>query len=192
MLVRRLFALALLPLALSCGNPDNIVQGGISATTTQPVAVFKDIKSAESGVTYLSDANGKHLAQVSVVAISDHPNLCDQLKAHPTDYFRNPPEGYVAILLFAPIDKIGTFVVGRPGDEGTFSEVIATNGPPGTSQPYFATNGQMNLNNFDITSGGFGRGNFDMIIADGAGFGHEFFGRFRTHVCTGFENQLLP
>lgn len=191
--VRRCLALVLVPLFLACGNPDNIVQGGISATSTQPVAIFNDIKSAESGVTFLSDANGKHLQQVSVIALSDHPKLCDQLKAHPTDYFRNPPEGFVAILLFAPVDKIGTFVIGRTNDEGTFAEVIATNGPPGPSQPYYAGQGEVNLNNFDLTADGFGRGGFDVLVSDGAGFGHEFFGRFRTHVCPGgFDNQLLP
>jgi len=59
-----------------------------------------------------------------VVIISDQPGLCSRLQLHP-DYFRNPPEYYVALILFLPpTDHLGTFEPGRPGDEGTDSEII--------------------------------------------------------------------
>src|SRR5258706_8221936 len=125
---------------LSCGNPDNVVVGGISATSTIPVAIIQSIQSAEAGITTYIDPQGNHI-QLSVVAFTDHPGLCQKLKDHP-DYFRNPIEPYVALLLYAPVDRIGTFVTGR--DPGAEAEVIATTGPStdggvtAATQPYFA------------------------------------------------------
>src|SRR2546427_6410705 len=112
-------------LAAACGTGDNVVIGSIGESSITPFIVFDNIQSVISGRAQLSDpATGNPNGSAEVVIISNQPGLCSRLQLHP-DYFRNPPEYYLALILFLPpTDHLGTFEPGRPGDEGTASEII--------------------------------------------------------------------
>ena len=124
---RRVLALALA--AAACSNPDNLVVGGVGAGPETPLVIFDTINSAISGTVSLSDPNGNPTSQAAVVIISDRPDLCDVLKSNPS-YFRTPVEAYEAMILIMPPGFLGTFVIGRGGDQdnATSSEIIATIG----------------------------------------------------------------
>jgi hypothetical protein len=177
-------------LACACGTSDNLVVGGFAGDAKHPVTVLDNIRSSISGTVTVTDASNKQRV-LSVVAISDHANLCDAVTAKP-DFFRNPPDVAVTLILYAPTDKIGTFVIGRPGDEGTNAELVATLGPTVPVAPYFASLGTLSLSNFDTNPGGFAQGSFDVVFLDPAGVPREFYGRFKTHVCPGMAQVLLP
>src|SRR5689334_9331678 len=119
--------------AAACGTGDNTVVGGIGESPITPVIQFDNIQSVINGRVRLFDQNGMATGNnAQVVIISDKVDLCSRLATHP-DYFRNPPETYLALILFyPPTDHLGTFFPGRPGDEGTGSEII---GVKDTGQP---------------------------------------------------------
>src|SRR5438128_8225094 len=94
-------ALALLLLAGGCSNNDNVVYGAIGASTITPFISFENLNSVISGRATLTDADGGVTRTSEVVIFSDRPALCDHLLQHP-DYFRHPPEAYVALILFLP------------------------------------------------------------------------------------------
>src|SRR5207245_4112903 len=117
-------ALALLLLAGGCSNNDNVVYGAIGASSITPFISFENVCSVISGRAKLTSADGGVTGTSEVVIFSNRPALCDRLLQNP-DYFRNPHETYVALILFLPGDnRLGTFLPGRPGDEGTGSEII--------------------------------------------------------------------
>ena len=79
-MVRLMRLTALLLCAAACGNPDNLVIGGISATATIPVALIDNVRSAISGIaTY--NKSGQQISQRTVVILSNTGKLCDQLGA---------------------------------------------------------------------------------------------------------------
>lgn len=186
--------------ALACGNNDNLVVGGIGAGPSNdggpssPEVVFDNIGSAISGKTTLTDANGNPTGNAVAVILSDRPALCSILAAHP-DYFRKPFEGYLAMIHFIPVDppRLGTFEPGRPGDEGTGSEIIAVNSPPQPTLWYFRgiDTGYIALTN--LNDDGSSSGSFQLIYNDylNAG-GHPFYGKFRTSGCAALAHTLLP
>src|SRR2546428_2351763 len=117
-------ALALLLLAGGCSNNDNVVYGAIGASSITPFISFENLNSVISGRATLTGADGGVTGTSEVVIFSDRPALCDRLVQN-RDYFRVPHEKYVALILFLPPDnRLGTFLPGRPGDEGTGSEII--------------------------------------------------------------------
>ena len=178
-------------LALSCGNPDNQVVGTLSATANSPVVSFDHIRSVISGTATLKDAGGQS-ALASVVIISDQKNLCDALKAHP-DYFHTSQAGNIALILFAPADRLGVFAQGR--DPHTGAVVYATNGPPSTVVAIPANDGfYISLTNFDLGEGGQGNGTFEGLFQDVGGNGavHDLYGRFKSTVCSGISTVQLP
>src|ERR1041384_2024677 len=126
--VQRTLLAAALALA-ACSNPDNLIIGGISPGPQTPLVVFDNINSAINGTVTLTDQNGNPTGQSAVVIISDRPQLCDRLKANPS-YFRAPVEAFEAMILFMPPGFLGTFVIGRGGDQDVqaSSEIIATGG----------------------------------------------------------------
>src|SRR5258705_9450407 len=119
--------------AAACGTGDNVVVGGVGESTVTPVIRFDDIQSVISGRARLFDAGGAAAGTSQVVIISNKPQLCDRLKLHP-DYFRKPPETYLALILFFPATHhLGTLLPGRLGDGGTRSAINRGNdaGQPG-------------------------------------------------------------
>jgi hypothetical protein len=192
-------ALALLLLAAACGNTDNQVSGGIAGSATTPLIVFDTINSAISGEVTLSDPAGNPIGpKVAVVVLSTRPALCDVLKAHP-DYFRKPPEGYLALILFTPLGRLGTFFVdsGRASDQGTAAEIVAASGPQSTVTPltaYGAGASYISLSDWENNPGGQARGNFYLVFNDpqGTSTPHLFTGRFKTGFCPTMEGTLLP
>jgi len=102
----------------------NVVIGSIprSPWRTPPFIAFDNIQSV------ISDAPGCSTRQESQWQRrgSDHQRpagLCSRLQLHP-DYFRNPPEYYLALILFLPAtDHLGHL---RPAARGrrTASEII--------------------------------------------------------------------
>jgi len=122
--MRKAGAAFLLVVAAACGNNENVFYGSIGPSTITPFIAFDNANSVISGRATLTDADGGTTGSAELVIISDRPRLCDRLVQYP-DYFRNPPEAYVALILFLPPDnRVGTFLAGRPGDEGTGSEII--------------------------------------------------------------------
>jgi hypothetical protein len=199
--------------AASCGTGDNVVVGGIPETTITPIIEFSDIQSVISGRVRLFDTDGVTVTGTAqVVIISDRPQLCDRLKAHP-DYFRNPPETYLALILFyPPTDHLGTFIPGRTGDEGTGSEIIGIKDtgqpvPPFTTTkpvapwPVLNLSGYLTLRDWSEESGGEADGTF--ILSYGLpeallgtynppANGIPFSGKFKSSVCTTLDGTLLP
>lgn len=179
-------------LAAACGNPDTLVVGSISASADNPVVIFTDIRSAIHGVGTRTDQNGNIVAQSDVIIISDKANLCQAIKDKP-DYFRHPPEKYLALIFFAPLDRVGTFVIGR--DPGTLSEIIATNGPGGNLFPFLGVSGSyVAVTNFEL-NGGHANGSFNMVYQDShpnSAFAYPFYGNYQTNWCEAIGSTVLP
>ncbi len=207
--MRKAASFLLLCAATACGQGDNVVIGGVGESTITPVIQFDDIRSVINGRARLFDANGVANGSAEVVIISDQPQLCDRLKLHP-DYFRNPPETYLALILFLPpTDHLGTFLPGRPGDEGTSSEIIGVK-DTGTPVPPFTTtkpvapfpvlelSGYISLQDWSETPGGEAVGSFNLAYAPPAVLnvtvaqGFPFYGRFKSSVCPTLDGTLLP
>lgn len=184
---------ALLVLAASCGNSDNIIVGGVGAGATTPDVIFDVIGSSIHGNATLRDASGNPLGPaMAVVIMSNVPNLCGRLTAK-RDYFRNPTEPYEALVLIVPPAKLGTFIVGRTGDQGTQSEIVAVRGAQ-VPTPFVAVQGSfIALTNWP-DNGGNATGSFDMLYDDpyGSPLPHQFSGRFKTSFCSTLEGTLLP
>jgi hypothetical protein len=208
--MRKTAALVLL-CAAACGTGDNVVVGGIGESTVTPVIQFDDIQSVISGRARVFDADGVAAGTSQVVIISNKPQLCDRLKLHP-DYFRKPPETYLALILFFPAtDHLGTFIPGRIGDEGTSSEII---GVKNTGQPVppFDTNmpvapfpvlngsGYLALRDWSEAPDGEAVGTFYLaygvpaVLQGSANVpgGFLFSGKFKSTVCTTLDGTLLP
>jgi hypothetical protein len=126
------------------------------------------------------------------VIISDRPDLCNRLKLHP-DYFRKPPEGYIAMVLFTPVDRVGTFLLGRQTDTGTGSEIIGVSRAGDRVLPFVAVDvGYISVVPDDTPAGSFNLlyGAPPELNAPGASF--PFSGRFKTQDCANLAGVLLP
>ncbi|TMA27491.1 MAG: hypothetical protein E6J78_10110 [Deltaproteobacteria bacterium] len=180
---------ALLVLAAACGNPDNLVLGGISATATIPVASIDNVRSAISGIVTLNDANGNRIGQKVAIILTNTSGLCTQLGSSP-DYFQNPPQDYVALILLTPLDQVGFFYFGR--DPVAALVIPAAKGvKPATRYP------AVNFPNTYIAdsdlsgTGGNARGSFDIAVVDSFSQVHEFYGRFKTGSCDALANVII-
>ena len=208
--MRKVASLALL-CAASCGTGDNVVVGGIGSSDITPVIEFNDIRSVISGRAHLFDASGTPNGSAQVVIISDQPQLCDQLKAHP-DYFRNATAPYQALILYLPdTDHLGTFIPGRPGDEGTSSQIIGVK-DTGTPVPPFTTTkpvapfpvlqdfGYISLREWSIAPDGEADGTFYLAynipeaLRDTVTItqGFQFSGKYKATSCPTLDGTLLP
>jgi hypothetical protein len=194
--------------ATACGSQDNIVFGLTAAGTTSggqtwPQISFQDVNSVFGSQVSLFDADGHPTGdQAWVVIVSNQDNFCETLKAN-KNLFREPaPFAYQALLLFLPIDRIGTFVIGRPGDEGTFGELIGSAGKPtdltapNLPPPVFTSPPtQIILENISLTNwdNGSATGTFDLGFVDPTNTQtYEFSGRFSGDSCDGLDGTLLP
>ena len=201
----RKVAPALLLVAAACGTGDNVVIGSVGESSITPLIVFDNIQSVISGRARLFDASGTPTgSSAEVVIISDQPGLCSRLQLHP-DYFRNPPEYYVALILFLPpTNHLGTFVPGRPGDEGTASEIIGVKqlgqvapfkaASPFPDQPPSAYIGYIALRDWSEQPGGEAVGSFNLLYSapPPVSGGFPFYGKFKSTACPTLDGTLLP
>lgn len=189
----RILAAALLCLA-ACGNSDNLIVGGLSAGATTPEIIFDNIGSSIHGVATMRDDAGNPVGSpMSVVIMSDRPGLCDKLKATP-DYFRNAPEAYEALILAVKDGYVGTFIIGREGnDADTVAEIVGAAGPQVTTPFHAVAGSYIALTEFSDT-GGNAMGSFNLLLDDpyASGVGHPFYGNFKTSFCPTLEGTLLP
>jgi len=191
----RKVAPALLLAAAACGSGDNVVIGNIGESSITPFIAFDNIQSVISGRAQLSDRDaGTPTGSAEVVIISNQPGLCSRLQLHP-DYFRNPPEYYLALILFLPAtDHLGTFVPGRQGDEGTASEIIGVK-QLGQVAPFTAVNaGYIALRDWSEQPGGEAVGSFNLLYSAPPPLsgGFTFYGKFKSTACPTLDGTLLP
>jgi hypothetical protein len=184
-------ALALLLLGSACSNNDNLILGGIGSSDDTPQIVFDNVNSAISGNVTLSDANGNPVTPVTAIILSDQFGLCDKLGQHP-DYFRKPPETYIAMILFVPAGRVGTFLPGRAGDEGTGSEIIGVSDIAKKVLPFKAIDtGFIAISPEDSPTG-----SFNLLYAPppelNVNTGFPFQGRFKATPCASMASVLLP
>jgi hypothetical protein len=187
----RPFALCLSLVALAaCGSEDNVVTSGFAG------AVISPVRSSLSAAVTFTDTNGVSHPQW-VIAMTDGPDLCTKVTAHP-DYFRNPMENFVGLILWVPPGKLGTFFVGvSQGASDTNNEVLIGFGPPNTPQvvrlPGIGGAGaNISLTQFNVGAGGEAVGNFDVLVSDPSAVPREFLGKFKATYCPGAGTMLLP
>ncbi len=206
--MRKAVLLALVLAGSACGSNDNSVFGVVSESSITPFIDFENINSSIFGRLSLRDASGNPTGNTAeVVIISDRPRLCDTLKATPT-YLRDPPELYIALVLFLPpTDHLGTFIPGRPGDEGTDSEILG--GDPAKKDASIAATGlavapfkaiqlvgYIALSDWSETPGGEAVGSFNLLYGPPppltSANGFLFGGKFKSTYCATLEGTLLP
>ena len=191
--MHRLTLLALLA-AAACNNNDNMIVGGLSAGDTTPEVLFDGISSSIHGIATMRDSDGNPVGDpMGVVIMSNLPDICTQLHAHP-DFFRNAPGPYEALVMMVPLGYLGTFIIGRLGvDAPTNAEIVAAAGPQVTTPFHGLNSSYIAVTEFDNT-GGNAVGSFSLLLDDpyGTGVAHPFYGRFKTGFCKGLEGTLLP
>jgi hypothetical protein len=194
----------------ACNSNENVFYGSIGSSPITPFIAFDNVNSVISGRASLTDADGGTTGSAEVVIISDRSRLCDRL-TQTRDYFRNPPEAYVALILFLPPDnRVGTFLAGRPGDEGTGSEIIGAD--PAKAQasidltgkpvaPFqglqsYPCCGYISLRDWSEAPGGESTGSFSLYYGAppqlNSSTAFPFYGQFKATVCTTLEGTLLP
>ena len=172
------FAFALAAFAAAgCGTPDNQILGGVLGNAQTVNAIIPDVYSAISGVVTLKDSSGNP-APFSLMILSERHDLCNSIKTHP-DYFKNPPEGFVALILTAPADRLGSFNIGATN--GGSATLTATAGPGFGGNSYPAVGGVISLRQFDVN--GQAQGSFDVLVVHQVQTGHEVLGNFKTNWC---------
>jgi hypothetical protein len=209
--MRKAGAAFLLVAAAACGRNENVFYGSIGSSDITPFIAFDNVNSVISGRATLTDADGGTTGtEAEVVIISDRPRLCERLVQY-RDYFRNPPEAYVALILFfPPTDHLGTFYPGRGGDEGAGSEIIGvdpakvqasidlTGKPvaPFQGLKAYPCCGYMSLSDWSEARGGESTGSFSLYYAPPPQLNSNkvfaFYGQFKATVCTTLEGTLLP
>src|ERR1700682_1074066 len=101
------------------GGPDNVIVGRVDAGPSTPVVKFDNIGSSIHGVATMRDSAGNAIGNpMAVVIMSDRPDLCGRLTGQ-RDYFRNAHETYESLIIMIRLGYLGTFIIGRAGDEGT-------------------------------------------------------------------------
>ena len=196
---------ALLATATACSSQNNIVFGLTGPGVTPggnvwPSIQISNVNSVFGSQVSLFDASGHPTGdQAWVVIMSDQENFCATLKANRNLFREAPTFAYQAILLFMPINRLGTFVIGRPGDEATFAEIIGTPGPPSASKlpppvfnsiPTTQILANISLTNWDD---GAANGTFDLAMANPINsLTYEFSGRYTGDSCDGLDGTLLP
>jgi len=200
-LMRKTAALALAIGFVSCSNQDNVIlndpneTSGTTATgLAWPNVLFTDISSSIGSEIALFDAAGNPTGDRAwVIIMSDVPGLCTLLRKN-RSFFRQAPGGYQALVLFLPVGRVGAFVPGRPGDEGTSSEIIAADRPQPTAPFHvFPTFQQFNDISLIDWNDGAAQGNFDLFYTQPDGVKIlQYAGNFKTSSCDGLDGVLLP
>ena len=143
------------------------------------------VGSAIHGTTTITDAQG-HTQSVSVVVLADRGNLCASLKARP-DYFKNPPEAVVTMVLTAKADQLGSFQLGATN--GATANLNVTAGPGTGITQYGGIQGFVAVTRFD--PGGEAAGSFDVIFVDKVSAIHEIYGKYKTQACASLNGAAL-
>jgi hypothetical protein len=174
---------ALLALALfACGNPDNQVFGGISGPPGVPNAYIDNVGSAIHAVAKVTNQDGG-TTDADVFVLTDRVDLCKKLGSRP-DYFQNPSEAFVGLVMATTFDRAGTFRVGTDAS----AVLMVTAGPGNEIIRYPPAAGLINVRQVDVRGGGEGDGSFDLIFGDFGGGLHSVFGKFKTRGCAALAN----
>ena len=171
---------------VGCGTPDSQVFGGIAGPTGIPNAFINDVGSAIAGIGNFTDSGG-NTVQLDVFILTDRKNLCVTIERRP-DYFRNPPEAFVALVMIGPLDRLGTF---RVGAANTGATLMVTAGPGNEVTRYPGSGGSFSVRDLNIKPGGDGTGTFDLGFVDLGGLAHEVFGKFKTRSCAAIGNVVF-
>lgn len=191
------FVAAIAALA-GCGSEDNTVISGY------PPAIISPVKSAMSVQVSFKETSGATHPQW-VIILSDGPDLCTKVTQH-LDYFQNPIENFVAILVWVPPGNLGTFFTGfttgtnpdgsvsTTGNEVVVGAAGVDGGAPAIARlvEVDGMGGNIGLSQFNTGPGGEAKGSFDVAIFDPQGNPHEYIGKFKSTYCPGAENALLP
>jgi hypothetical protein len=181
--------LVILAVALcGCGTPDSIVFGAFNG------AIITEVRSAIHGSAQVQvPPNSKN--PVSVILLSDTPNLCDKLAQHP-DFFHTSYGVATTLLLFIPQDTLGSFA---PGQNTADAEIVvdlplpdggATNLAIGF--PSIPNQGIMSISQLNTGNGGEAIGSFDILMLGTDQLAHEFTGHFKSKFCAATANALFP
>jgi hypothetical protein len=199
--MRKLAPVALAFAAVACSNQDNVIlndpsqSAGTTATGIDwPNVLFTDINSSIGSEIALFDPAGNPTGERAwVVIMSDLPGLCTALRNN-RSFFRQAPRPFEALVLFLPVGRVGSFIPGRPGDEGTSSEIIAADKPQPTAPFHvFPTFQQFNDISLVDWNNGAAQGNFDLFYTQPDGVRIlQYAGNFKTSACDGLDGVLLP
>ena len=181
-----------------CGSEENTVISGY------PPAVISPVKSSISARVSFKETTGATHPEW-VIILSDGPDLCTKVTQH-LDYFQNPIENFVAVVLWVPPGNVGTFFTGfttgmnpdgttsTTGNEVVVGSAGVDGGPPVVARlaEVDGVGGNIGLSQFNVGPGGEAKGSFDVAVFDPAGHPREYVGRFKSTYCPGAENALLP
>lgn len=181
--------LVILAVALcGCGQPDSIVFGAFNG------AIITEVRSAIHGSAQVQVPPNPKIP-VSVILLSDAPDLCDKLAQHP-DFFRTSYGVTTTLLLFIPQDSLGSFA---PGQNNADAEIVVDLPLPdgGTTNsaigfPSIPNQGIMSVSQLNTGNGGEAKGSFDILVGGPDGLAHEFFGHFKSKFCASTANALFP
>jgi hypothetical protein len=181
--------LVILAVALcGCGTPDSVVFGAFNG------AIITEVRSAIHGSAQVQVPQSANIP-VSVILLSDTPNLCDKLAQHP-DFFRTSFGAATTLLLFIPQDTLGSFA---PGQNNADAEMVLDLPLPdgGTTNsaigfPAIPGQGIMSVSQLNTGNGGEAKGSFDILIGATDGLAHEFVGHFKSKFCAATANALFP
>jgi hypothetical protein len=168
---------------LGCGNPDNLVVGGVLGSGIVPNATITVVGSAISGTGNIADPNGSASPR-EFLLLSDVSNLCATLTANP-DFLETPSSAFVLLVLSMPVGTVGTFY---PGASGTEAGLYASAQLGGPVFGYPGVGGTVIVNHFDTQSDG----NFDVLFIDTVNSETEVYGQFKTTQCDAIANALIP
>jgi hypothetical protein len=201
----------LLATAAACSNHDNAIFGSAPAGVTPggsawPFLQIDSVNSAFGSQVTLFDPEGHPTgAQAWVIILSDRPGFCESLKANRNLLHEPPTAAFQALVLILPVGRLGTFEIGRPGDEGTTAELIGTVAPgadAGTDAgshppaPFSAVSGGNQFLTFiSLTDweDGASNGNFDLLMTDPNNTNiFEFSGQYKANPCDGLDGTVLP
>jgi hypothetical protein len=191
--------LALLIAAAACGNHDNLILGTtLSGKTASgviwPILEIDTVNSAIGSQIHLFDAKGNPTGEEAwVVIVSDQSNLCATLKAN-RNFFHQPTTGFVALILFMPVGKLGTFVIGRAGDEGTNGLLVGAPGAQAATAPFEVLNDGRTFEFISVTNwdDGAANGNFQLYFVAPNARVSAFQGQYKTTACDGLDGVILP
>jgi hypothetical protein len=195
--MRALLASILFLALAACSNPADLLIGApIPSGETWPPIQFQDLRSIIGAQVNLSDPVGNPTGDTAwLVVISDQNDLCTTLATDP-NYFRRMDVVNNALLLFVPAGRLGTFIIGRISDDGTFGELVASGGPTDAgaiaqTTPFEAIESSyIALTNWD---NGNSNGSFDLFLSDPLNIQtYEYTGTFEAGACPALATVLVP